>query len=154
MRKIALSRGEYALVSDQDYERVSAHKWSLSHSPSHSDKMYAVTKIGGKQTGMHRFIMQTKAGLFVDHADGNGLNNTRENLRECTRGQNRANSVSSRALPKGVYSRNQRSGAVVFRARIRVNGKTISLGTFSNQHEASKAYAKAAKLVHKEFARP
>lgn len=154
MRTIPLSQGEVALVSEQDYERVSTHKWSLSYSPAHSPKKYAVASISGKQTGLHRFVLGVEGRVLVDHIDGDGLNNTRENLRECTYSQNRANSSTRRTLPKGVYVRRQRTGAIVYRAQIRKNYHITSLGTFATVEEAAMAYASAASVIHKEFAKP
>jgi len=42
MKTIPLSQGRYALVSDEDYERVAAHKWSLSYSPK--NRLMALTR--------------------------------------------------------------------------------------------------------------
>ena len=41
---------------------------------------------------MHRIIMNCPDGKFIDHKDGNGLNNQKENLRICTKQQNSGNS--------------------------------------------------------------
>ena len=152
MKKIPLTQGMCALVSDEDYDRVSSRKWCLSHSPNHSENMYAVCKINGKTVGMHRFILNANDGLFVDHKNGNGLDNRRANLRNCTRSQNRANSNTKRSLPKGVYARVQRTGTVAYRAQIRHGGTITNLGTFPTIDLAAAAYTVAAVKMHGEFA--
>ena len=134
------------------FKRVSAHKWYASKSPR--GYVYATATIDGKWVGMHRFILGAPAGYVVDHRDGNGLNNTRDNLRLATYSQNKANSVCRRSLPKGVYSRRQRTGGTVYRAQIRCRGVITNLGTFVTIEEAAKAYAEAAFRTHKEFAKP
>src|SRR5688572_1565148 len=63
---------------------------------------YAVAKLHGKTTYLHRLIMQAPAGMEVDHRDGNGLNNRRENLRLVTRTQNLFN-PHNRRLPQCGY---------------------------------------------------
>jgi len=152
MRTIFLYSGEEVLVDDEDFQRVSAHRWYASR--SRRGYLYATSTIDGKWVGIHRFITSAEKGRVVDHVDGNGLNNTRSNLRVCTVGQNRANSRSLRSLPKGVYSRRQRTGGVVYRAQIRSHGKITNIGTYLTPQEAAAAYAEAARKIHKEFARP
>lgn len=91
MREIKLSRGMVALVSDKDYSKVSKYKWYAN--PAHlgngrhrpMEKWYARNhKVGY----MHRFIVDAPKGMVVDHLDGNGLNNTRGNLKITTQEAN------------------------------------------------------------------
>lgn len=37
---------------------------------------------------LHRYLIDAAADMVVDHRDGNGLNNRRRNIRECTLGEN------------------------------------------------------------------
>lgn len=56
---------------------------------------------------LHREILQPEVGQIVDHIDGNGLNNSRSNLRICTTKQNLRNQKKKRGNSaskfKGVY---------------------------------------------------
>ena len=103
MKEIPLTMGEVALIDDEDYEEVSKYKWSVS---KNSKILYAVTRVGEignkKRVSLHRFIMNYKGKLYVDHKDGNGLNNCRNNLRLCTNQQNQWNSCG-KTEHKGVY---------------------------------------------------
>lgn len=87
MKRVALSKGKHALVSDEDYERVNQFKWYASLE-SRGTKWYAIRRetVGGKRikVRMHRFIMGLGPGKFddkvVDHLNHNSLDNQRENL--------------------------------------------------------------------------
>lgn len=99
---------------------------------------------------MHKFLTDWPK---TDHIDGNGLNNQRRNLRPCTTAQNAANQTQQKgrsSLYKGV---SWRKGRNKWRAGIKVNGKQINLGDFTNETEAALAYNKAAAEHFKEFAR-
>ena len=91
-KKIPLTKGKFAIVDNEDYERVSQHKW-------HFSGRYAVRKVNGVNEMMHRIINNAPAGQYTDHIDGNGLNNVRKNLRNCSQSQNIAN--------RGKQSNNQ-----------------------------------------------
>jgi hypothetical protein len=95
--------------------------------------------------------MNPPEGMVVDHINGNGLNNRRSNMRNCTRAQNSANRRPKRgaASPyKGVFPRPDGK----FEASICHDGRKQYLGRFENEIEAARAYDKKAKELHGEFA--
>jgi len=87
----------------------------------------------------------------VDHINGNGLDNRRENLRVANKMQNQYNSArqhNNRLGLKGVHKNGRR-----YRAQIRADGVKHNLGYFDTAEEAHAAYCEAAKRLHGEFAR-
>lgn len=101
---------------------------------------------------MHRLIMLAPKGLQVDHIDGNGLNNTRANLRLCERSLNNVNrrlGYTPKSGFRGVY---QDTGGPLFYARIWSGGSAKRLGYFRNAEEAARAYDAAAVQEFGEFA--
>lgn len=106
MKQIKLTKGYTALVSDEDFQKLNAHKWHASEEGRNGAKTYAVRRakkdeyINGRRykIRMHREVMGLIPWLFdnglpvVDHIDGDGLNNTRENLRTLTQEENMGNS--------------------------------------------------------------
>jgi hypothetical protein len=99
---------------------------------------------------MHRLILAAAAGQWVDHIDGDGLNNRRANLRICDPNQNAANSrrvpntIGYRGVWRTIYGR--------YYASITSKGRAVRLGSFSTAIEAAVAYDEAAKELHGEFA--
>ena len=103
---------------------------------------------------LHRLLLEVPATMVVDHADNNGLNNHRANLRLCTPGQNQAKKrlrPSATSVFRGVYYDRRHSS---WRAIIQHKGKQYYLGYFSNEIEAAHAYDAAAARLFGEFARP
>lgn len=95
MKRIPLSQGKFALVDDEDYERVmEIGKWC------YTTQGYAQSRVVSNQKKeevlMHRFIMGLNTGdkRVVDHKFGDGLDNRKENLRICTHAQNISNRVN------------------------------------------------------------
>lgn len=122
--------------------------------------LYATTNMprpgGGYSTvGMHAIINRTPKGFDTDHRDGDGLNNTRANLRTATRAENGRNRSKSRtggtSRFKGVHWDKQKSR---WRSSIRVNGRLFHVGLFFDEAEAAAAYDAAALEHFGEFAKP
>ena len=94
---------DYALVSPEDYERVSKHSWCRVTNPT-AKTFYAQSSINRVKTSLHEFIIGAKApkGQKIDHKDHRGLNNVKSNLRYATNGQNGQN-IQKRAGTTSKY---------------------------------------------------
>ncbi len=148
MKKIPLTQGKFALVDDEDFSSLDMLNWFAKKSSS--GVFYAATTKNYKTVFMHRVILNPTENLQVDHIDGNGLNNTRANLRICTFLDNLKNKRISKNNKTGfkgvVIERNK------YKAQISVNGRSINLGRFITAGEAASAYDKAALKYFGEFA--
>lgn len=98
---------------------------------------------------LHNEYWPSDRNEWIDHRDGNCLNNTIENLRCSTPSQNNSNRSSrlSHMNMKGVSVNSNGS----IRAMIQYEGKHYYLGTFETEKEASAAYQGASRVLHGEF---
>lgn len=146
-KPITITRGQVALVDDEDYVWLSQWKWQAI--PGKSGTMYAkrrgnVRKGDKAQTVlMHRVILNSPLGFDVDHINGNGLDNRRSNLRVVTTSQNLANRrrfKNNRSGYKGVV-KNGDKWAMKFSLE------------FDTPEEAAEAYDRVARLFFGASAR-
>lgn len=140
-----------ALIDDADFAVLARWRWCLSRLGGYAVR--GETKGGRCRIYfMHRQLMSPPTGLFVDHKDGNKLNNQRANLRLCTKGQNMANQPPTRRNRYGLkgVSLDMRTGR--WRAQIGHEKRNHYLGTFDTAEAARTAYLKAATDLHGEFA--
>ncbi len=148
MKEIPLTRGKVALVDDDDFEELSKYKW---HCMKYRDKLYARRCVGrNTKIYMHRHIAGDPEGLVVDHGDGNGLNNQKYNLRNCTQRENTCNRparINSSSFFKGVSRDGNR-----WVAKITHEGITKFIGSFSDEIEAAMAYDREAWNLQGAFA--
>lgn len=155
MKEIKLSQGLVALVDDDDYEWLNSFKWCVRKG---GNNFYAKTGIRGHgiraKQDMHKLIMgNNPLKPMIDHKDGNGLNNQRDNLRFCTAQENQMNArpqLNCYSLYKGVSWDKKRKKWVAY---IRINRKMINLGGFNLEEDAAKAYDVAAIKHCPEFAK-
>lgn len=156
-REIPLTKGKVTIVDAGDYEFLSQWNWF-----SLNDYYAARTKYIGMFNGkpkritikMHQVLMNAPEGFEIDHINGDGLDNRRSNLRICTHQQN----IWNRRAQKGSTSKYKgvsfQASTQYWKAYISIDGgKQKHLGCYLNEEGAARAYNKAAKKYHGEFAR-
>lgn len=153
--EIPLTRGFVALVDECDAEHVLARKWWATSAPR--GPVYAVcSRPGDEKRGriwMHRFILDAPRDYVVDHRDGNGLNNCRDNLRFCSIFENAANRRQiTRQTISGFKGVARRRDTGKFQAQIMCKKEKHYLGVFVTAEEAARAYDSAAAELFGEFA--
>lgn len=147
--------GRFAVVDDEDAERVLAFGWYLSIDgyPMRCRRKGETGAGTGRLISLHRFVYSAvdDGARDVDHVDGDKLDNRRANLRGATHSQNVAN---QKRRPwrryKGVQ---QLAGRTNFHAYITAHGKRRHLGVFDDPRDAARAYNDAALIHFGEFAR-
>lgn len=153
MREIPLSGEAVALVDDSDYPAVIlAGPW---HRRPHGNTTYAQRRIrlpdGRWSTQqLHQFILGTTG---IDHANRNGLDNRRSNLRPANQSHNMANIDIAPTNTTGFKGVTYRSRTGRFIAQIRVNRKQLHIGVFLTAEDAARAYDAVASQAWGEFAR-
>lgn len=103
---------------------------------------------------VHRVIFLHKNGYlpkYIDHIDGNKLNNKIENLREATFSQNRQNTVKYKNNKSGVKGVCWNKQFKSWAASLQTDNKRKFLGYFENLEEAKDAISEHRKLKHCEF---
>jgi hypothetical protein len=147
------------LIDEEDWDKVKDYKWRIdkpSTRPRYGPYVIGYNKELKKEAKLHRLIMDAPKGMLVDHIDGDGLNNTKENLRICTHTENQRNKKSNYNNPTGLKGvrpyKNNKYGA---RLTYKIDGKSGEhhLGSHDTPEEAARAYDKKAKELHGEFAK-
>lgn len=136
------------IVDDTDYKRMktlNSMKWCVVK--KRNGLIYFQKRLpGNKLVELHRWIMKPKSGEYVDHIDGNTLDNRRCNLRICTNAANLRNGTHIRpnntSGVTGVWCDKSRGK---WCAEIKVNYKKISLGRYNTLREATQARKEAEK---------
>jgi len=159
MKKIELTQNQYALVDDEDFDKLNQWKWYATYQPC-VKSFYAVRHLRGNKNSkrqsilMHRIIMDTPRNMQTDHINHDTLDNRKQNLRICTVGQNNSNRINHKNFTskyKGVYS-DKRNKNLRWIAQIRINTKAVYLGAFKSEIQAAKAYNKKARELFGEYA--
>ena len=133
-----------AITIDADVkDEVLQHYWSMGGFRA----KYPKAMIERKMFLLHRFIWELKRGeppAIIDHIDRNPLNATMANLREATP----TLSVQNRCLGWGKSLPGTKQCGRRWKSEIRINYKTVYLGSFASEFEAHAAYmSERSKLL-------
>lgn len=155
MREIALTRGQVALVDDEDYDWLNRHSW---HALLHKSGTFYAKRVVRMPNGklatlwMARQILGEPSGL-VDHKNRNTLDNRRINLREATHLQNILNRGKQKPACHSQYRGvSRRLGTDEWRATARLGSKRHHLGYFADEETAAAAYRLTIETLHGDFA--
>jgi hypothetical protein len=110
---------------------------------------YLRTKFDNKRFLCHRLIWailkrEDPLDFYIDHINGDKLDNRIQNLRKASHNQNLHNQKGA----KGYYfsERTKR-----WTGQIRLNGKRLHLGCFDTEEQAREAYLRAKEKLHGDF---
>ena len=130
--------GRTIIVDDEDEWLMYVVKWSVYKS---GRTFYAKSSIGH----LHHYIAGIPlSGYVTDHIDGNGLNESRSNIRTVTHRQNSQNQHQEKKFKfPGVSMTN----AGRYKATITVKGKRKNLGVYKTPEAAFLMYKTVAKVL-------
>lgn len=125
-------------------------RWAGKIAGSPDAEGYLTVCVDAVRYKVHRIIWKMMTGREpdeIDHQNMKVADNRWNNLRDCNHSENGRNRLGIGPL-KGV-----RPIRGKFRARIKINYKSIHLGLFDTPEDAHLAYQKASERLHGEFAR-
>ena len=144
--------GEINILLDTDMvETLQDNRWTVYKNVRSPNNAYYMGDSKERSIRLHRIVAGATSGFVVDHINHNTLDNRKSNLRVCTRTDNKRSrpKQSNNTLGyKGVVSAGNRYYGKIGNGR----GKHRYLGSFNTIEEAARAYDRAAKEKHGEFA--
>lgn len=153
-------KGKVAKIDDDDFDIVTNHRWHVDRCGYARCHEYKRVNPDRPVILMHRLILgeEILKDKYVDHINGDKLDNRRANLRICTNQQNMCNRSKYKRKNKSImaskykgvrkYGNNNK-----WVARISINGKPVHIGVYNTEEEAALAYNHFAKELQGEFAK-
>jgi hypothetical protein len=156
---LPLTQGLNTSLDDEDIEWANQWKWYAKRG---GNSFYAYRNSAPNLNGtrdsllLHRELFRRinpdfDTSMEIDHRDGNGLNNQRENLRSATDSKQRHNQTIRTNNTSGFLGVTWNKAVGKFSARVRLNWKRKHVGWFNCPVEAAKARDAAARELHGPF---
>lgn len=153
IKEIKLTRGFVAIVDEVDFEKaIGAGSWAASVKSNTVYAVHGIKKNDGRwtTTRLHNYLTDWP---FVDHINGDGLDNRRSNLRPSSYRTNSLNLARYSSNTSGYKGVTWHKGAGKWASQIQLDRKHHHLGLFADLEDAARAYDAAAIELHGEFAR-
>ena len=138
---------QHTKIDPADFDKVASYSWTID-SKGYISAWYNDDKVNKR---IHRIVLDLDSTnpLFVDHINGDKLDNRRSNLRLVTHSRNMMNrgaTIINTSGFKGVSSHNDK-----WRASISADNNQYHLGVFDTAGEAAQAYSEACNQLHGEY---
>lgn len=143
------SKEEFAIIDKVDYDQVKGFCWYINKGKYVSYAESHIREVG-KTASMHRVLLGNP-DCVVDHIDGNGLNNRRDNLRKCDYSKNAQNRRISDANSTGVVGVYWDKRSAKWTAGITYQGEVHYLGIFTEFDAAVKVRKEAEEYYFGEY---
>jgi len=152
MKYIELTQEKYAIVDDENYIWLKRNKWTFTQNGKIEYAARYLTSSSGKRIKIYMHQEIIPCAKEIDHINGNGLDNRKENLRSVTRSQNNLNRHnitfhSSKYTGVCFSSSKKDRNLKKWRAYIKINGKLYNLGKFNTEFEAHLARKRAERRL-------
>ena len=155
MKEIYLTRGKIAFVDEDDFRRANQFSWQAQKIQNGwivKRGIWDATTRNNRSQSLASFLLNLPTGIRADHIDGNPFNNSRKNLRVCTKTENdrafRRKAAGKSSRFRGVCWRSRQSR---WTAQIESAGVYIHIGSFQKEEDAAHAYDAKAKELFGEF---
>jgi len=134
MAIIALTRGKYTVVDDEDYEWLSRYSWHCTKNG------YAATRVGSKIYYMQQLLLpHVPQDRMRDHEDRDKLNNRKGNLRIVTRQENALNVARRKYQGISYDTTHNRFKCYYDKITLGQLKKRVNIGTFATREQAYEA---------------
>jgi hypothetical protein len=146
IRVVHLTRGQYTIIDPEDWLAVSQHKWyaDLARLAWYARRDTEFSRDGNKRYKKAQFLHSFISGFErTDRINNHSLDNRRANLRP--------------AAGKNLYNKHAyRGGSSKFKGvswdkwnvSLNINGVQYSMGHFTDEEDAARAYDEAARKHH------
>lgn len=134
------------MIDVDNVDLIIKYRWSINANG------YVTGWKDGSVALLHRIITNAKKGEFVDHINGDKLDNRLSNLRIVTNQQNCMNRKLVSNNTSGVTGVYWNKGMSKWQAQIMYKRKYMYLGCYDNIEDAVKARKDAEKKYFGEFA--
>lgn len=148
-RGLEMARTKVSAVDLPKLQEV-GRRWYANRRTANSGQ-YVETRLSGpgpRVLGLARLVLDAPDGMFVDHINGDTLDNRRENLRVVTPSQNSQNRPADRDSSTGVKNVCWDKSTKRFRTYLMIKGKNHNLGYYDTLEEAAEVVRKARLTMH------